>query len=144
MYRVQLETNHPVESSAMNRSPCRVYLETGHPVERPARRSHFVCRVQLLKASLQIVQLQTNHTVESSATNRPPCREISQKKSPCREFSSKQITLWRIQLQTNRPVEKSARRSCLVESSATKKPFCRELSCKQITCRQFSYKQITL
>ena len=56
------------------------------------------------------------------------------------------ITLYRVQLQTNRPVERSIEEVTLqrvqlqrnhhVESSATKKPSCREFSYKQISLQR--------
>ena len=70
------------------------------------------------------------HLIDSSATNKLPCREIGYKqinlqrdqlhtnqrversarnKSPCREFSYKQINVQRDQLQTNHPLERSSR-----------------------------------
>ena len=38
-------------------------------------------------------QLQANHPLVSSATNKSTCSEITHKNAPCTEFSYKQITL---------------------------------------------------
>ena len=165
LQRVQLQRNHHVESSAT--------VQT-NPVEISARRSHLVessatmkpsCREfsykqvtlyrdQLGEVTLQRVQLQTIHPcteislkkffVESSATNKLPCRKISQNKSPCREFCYKETTMQRVQLQTSDRVETSARRSYLVESSATKKPSCREFNYKQVTLQRHQLEEVTL
>ena len=63
---------------------------------------------QLKQINLQRDQLQTNHIIESSATNKLPCREIGYK----------QINLQRDQLHTNQ----------LVQRSATNKSSRREIS----------------
>ena len=119
LQRIQLQTNHPVEISATNRSSsCRQF---SYRYKSPcSRRSHLVERSARNKSPCRD-QLQRNHPVESSATNKSP-----------REFSYEQITLQRVQLYKSPCREISQIASHLVESSATKKPSCREFSYKQI------------
>ena len=147
-----LLTSYSVELS-QETSPCREFSYNHITLHR----------FWLQKIIMQRVQLQTNHPVEISATNKMPCREISQKspcrkfsyknhpvessaanKSPCREFSYKQVTLQRDQLQRNHPVDSTAtnklpllrgqlERNHIVESSATNKSHCREFSYEKIT-----------
>ena len=64
---------HPVENSATIKSLSREFSYTQVTVER--------------------VQLQVNHPVESSAKTNQPEERSATNKSPYREFSYKQITL---------------------------------------------------
>ena len=161
LQRVQLCTDHPVESSARKKSSCReisqkspcrefsyykqitlqiVQLQTTYPIERSARRSYLV----------ESSATKNTIIVESSAANKSPCRKFSYKS--LQRDQLEEITLQRVQLQRNHHVE----------SSATNKSPCREFSQKQVTlqrdqletshpversatnkspCREFNYKK---
>ena len=100
--RVQLQTNHPVLSSATNKSPwrefsykqIRIQLEISHPVHR---------EFNYKQVTLERVQLQINHPVQSSATNKSPCRVQQQTSHPV-DFSYKQVTWYRFLLRSCLPV----------------------------------------
>ena len=107
--------SHLVESSDTKKLPCSSATNKSHPAEDSATNKSPCREFGYKQLTKQGCLLQTNHLVESSATNPK-----------------------RVQLQPNHPVERSARnklqrsarRSHLVESSATNKPPCREFSYK--------------
>ena len=107
MWRVQLQTNHPVESSA-RRSHLVESSATKQPSCREFSYKETTMDVESLAANKSSVE-SSAHFVESSATKKPSCREFSYK-------------------ETTMDVESLAAIKSPVESSARNKSPCREIS----------------
>ena len=111
--------------------------------------------VQLLKTTLQIIQLQTSHPVERSGRRSYFVESSATKKPSCREFSCQQITLQRVQLYEQTTLQRDQleevtlqrvqlQRNHHVESSAANKSPCREFSYKQISLYKDQLEEVTL
>ena len=154
LWRVQLQTRHPVDSSAIKIN-VRAQVQTNQPVESSATNKP-PCREISHKEVTCRVYLQTGHSAETSATNQSYSREFSYKNHPVESSATK----LHYQLQTSKPVENSAinKSPCMqqkvqlqisypAESSVTNESPCREFSnnkkspctTNKSLCKELSY-----